>query len=46
MIGMIVGAHFGARIMLRVKAGFIRWVIIALMLLAGIRLITKAISMW
>ncbi|MFO7898922.1 MAG: sulfite exporter TauE/SafE family protein [Planctomycetota bacterium] len=45
MIGMIVGAHIGARIMLRVKAGFVRWVIIALMIGAGVRLITKAIHM-
>jgi len=45
MIGLIVGTLIGARIMLKVKAGFIRWIIIVVMIGAGIRLISKAITM-
>lgn len=45
MIGLIIGTLIGARIMLKVKAGFIRWIIIVVMIGAGIRLITKAIAM-
>lgn len=44
MIGLIVGTLIGSKIMLKVKAGFIRWIIIVVMIGAGIRLITKAIS--
>jgi uncharacterized membrane protein YfcA len=45
MIGLIVGTLIGARIMLKVKAGFIRYLIIAVMLFSGIRLVQKAIGM-
>ena len=45
MIGLIVGTLIGARIMLRIKAGFIRYLIIAVMIGAGVRLVMKAISM-
>jgi hypothetical protein len=45
MIGLIIGTLIGARIMLKVKAGFIRWIIIVVMIGAGIRLISKAITM-
>jgi hypothetical protein len=45
MIGLIVGTIIGAKIMLRVKAGFVRWIIIAIMLASGIRLIIKGVEM-
>lgn len=45
MIGLMVGAAIGARIMVKIKAGFIRWIIIFVMIGSGIRLISKAISM-
>lgn len=45
MIGLIIGTLIGARIMLKVKAGFIRWIIIVIMIGAGIRLISKAWTM-
>lgn len=44
MIGLIVGAFIGSSIMLKVKAGFVRWIIVVVMLGAGIRLIVKAIN--
>lgn len=46
MIGLIVGTLIGAKIMLIVKAGFIRYLVIIIMFGAGIRLIMKAIEMW
>ncbi len=46
MIGLIVGTLIGAKIMLKVKAGFVRWIIIVIMFGAGIRLILKAIKLW
>lgn len=45
MLGILVGARTGARVMLRVRAGFVRWIIIALMIAAGIRLIVQAFEM-
>jgi len=45
MIGLIVGTLIGSKIMLKVKAGFVRWIIIVVMIGAGIRLITKAWTM-
>jgi uncharacterized membrane protein YfcA len=45
MIGLIGGALIGSRIMVKVKAGFIRWIIIAVMMSAGVRLVIKAITM-
>jgi uncharacterized membrane protein YfcA len=44
MVGVTVGSYIGTRIMLRVNAGFVRWVIIVIMFLAGIRLMIKAAS--
>ena len=46
MIGLMVGTLIGARIMLMIKAGFIRWLIIIVMLGAGVRLLMKGIQMW
>lgn len=44
VIGLILGTIIGAKIMLRVKAGFVRWLIIAIMFLSGIRLIQKGLD--
>jgi len=43
-IGLILGTLVGAKIMVKVKAGFIRWIIIAIMFLAGIRLIQAGLE--
>ncbi|WP_245526135.1 sulfite exporter TauE/SafE family protein [Archaeoglobus profundus] len=45
LIGLILGTIIGAKIMLKVKAGFVRWLIIAIMLLSGVRLIWKGLEM-
>ena len=45
MIGLIVGTYIGAKIMLKIKAGFVRWLIIVIMFGSGIRLLMKAASM-
>ena len=45
MIGLITGALIGSRIMLKVKAGFIRWLIVVVLLVAGVRLVVKAFGM-
>jgi uncharacterized protein len=42
MIGMVVGTLIGTRIMLRVKASFIRPLIVFIMLVSGLRLLFKA----
>ncbi len=44
MIGLIIGTIIGAKIMLRVKAGFIRYLIIAIMFGSGIKLIQTGLS--
>lgn len=44
MIGLVFGTLIGSKIMLKVKAGFIRPIIILVMFGAGIRLIMKAIT--
>lgn len=45
MIGLIVETIIRAKILLKVKAGFVRWLIIAIMLGSGIRLIMKGLDM-
>ena len=45
MIGLICGTMVGAKLMLRTKATYVRWVIIGIMLLTGGRLLIKAISL-
>ena len=45
MVGMIAGTFIGAKLMLKVKAGFIRWIIIVVMIGAGVRLATKAFGL-
>lgn len=44
MIGLIVGTIIGAKIMIKVKAGFVRYIIIAVMFGSGIKLIQSGIS--
>lgn len=45
MIGLILGTYTGAKIMLKIKAGFVRWLIIGIMFFSGIRLVMKAANM-
>ncbi|MDQ7031704.1 MAG: sulfite exporter TauE/SafE family protein [Desulfonauticus sp.] len=42
MIGLIVGTIIGTKIMFKIKAGWVRWLIIVIMFFAGIRLLLKA----
>ncbi|HID42490.1 MAG TPA: sulfite exporter TauE/SafE family protein [Archaeoglobaceae archaeon] len=44
MIGLIVGTIIGAKIMIKVKAGFVRYIIIAVMFGSGIKLIQSGIT--
>lgn len=44
MIGLIVGTIIGAKIMLKVKAGFVRYIIIAVMFGSGIKLLQSGIT--
>ncbi|RLI76877.1 sulfite exporter TauE/SafE family protein [Archaeoglobales archaeon] len=46
MIGLMVGTIIGAKILLKVKAGFVRWLIIGIMLISGIRLIMKGLEIF
>lgn len=45
MIGLILGTIIGAKIMLRIKAGFVRYLIIGIMFISGVRLIQQALTM-
>jgi len=44
VIGMVIGTIIGAKIMIKIKAGFVRWLIIAVMAGAGIKLILDGVS--
>ncbi len=44
VIGLVIGTMIGARIMLRIKAGFVRWLIILLMFGSGIKLVIDGID--
>ncbi|WP_156785991.1 sulfite exporter TauE/SafE family protein [Archaeoglobus veneficus] len=44
MIGLIVGTLIGAKIMLRVKAGFVRYLIIAIMFGSGLKLLQSGLT--
>lgn len=44
LIGSILGAIIGSRIMVRVRAGVVRWLVIVIMFAAGARLILVGIS--
>ncbi len=43
--GMMLGTYIGSRIMLKVKANLVRWIIIAVMLAAGVKLIIKSLTL-
>jgi len=45
MMGVMSGTYIGSKIMLQVKAGFVRWVVIVVMFAAGVRLIIKSLDM-
>jgi len=44
VIGLVIGTIIGAKIMLRIKAGFVRWLIIAIMFGAGVKLVMDGID--
>lgn len=44
MIGLVIGTMIGARMLLKIKAGFVRYLIIALMLFSGIKLVIDGIG--
>jgi uncharacterized membrane protein YfcA len=44
MIGMVLGATLGARLMPRIKASFTRWLVIALMFGSGAKLVYDGLS--
>jgi uncharacterized membrane protein YfcA len=44
VLGLVVGTVIGAKIMLRVKAGFVRYLIIVIMFGAGIKLVLDGVS--
>ena len=44
MIGLVTGTYIGARVMIRVKAGFIRYLIIVIMFGSGIKLFLDGIK--
>ncbi|MEE8372235.1 MAG: sulfite exporter TauE/SafE family protein [Dehalococcoidia bacterium] len=44
VIGLVIGTIIGTKIMLRVKAGFVRWLIIAIMFGSGVKLVVDGID--
>jgi uncharacterized membrane protein YfcA len=44
MIGQVIGATIGARLMPRIRASFIRWLVIALMFASGVKLVFDGVS--
>lgn len=44
MIGLVIGTMIGARMLLKIKAGFVRYLIIALMLFSGVKLVIDGIG--
>jgi len=44
MIGLVIGTMIRARMLIKIKAGFVRYLIIALMLFSGIKLIIDGIA--
>lgn len=46
MLGAVVGSLVGTRIMLKIKAGVVRHLVVVVMFFAGLRLLIKAASMW
>jgi len=46
LAGQVVGGLFGALVLVQIKAGFVRWLLIGLMGFSCWGLITRALSMW
>jgi uncharacterized membrane protein YfcA len=44
VLGLVVGTIIGAKIMLKVKAGFVRYLIIVIMFGSGIKLVLDGVS--
>jgi hypothetical protein len=44
MVGLVIGTIIGAKIMIKVKARFIRWLIVAVMFVSGIKLVLDGVS--
>jgi hypothetical protein len=44
VLGMVIGTVIGAKIMLRVKVGFVRWLVILLMCGAGVKSVMDGIT--
>lgn len=44
VLGMVIGTIIGAKLMIKIKAGFVRWLIIAIMAGAGIKLILDGVG--
>lgn len=44
MVGLVIGTMIGTKIMMKIKAGFVRYLIILLMLFAGVKLIIDGIA--
>jgi uncharacterized membrane protein YfcA len=44
MVGLVAGTAIGTKIMVKVKATFVRWLVIAVMLGSGIKLVFDGLS--
>ena len=44
VLGLVIGAIAGSRIMLRIRARYVRWIVILLMLGAGVRLVMDGVG--
>ncbi len=44
VLGLVIGTIIGAKIMLKIKAGFVRWLIIVIMFGAGVKLVMDGID--
>lgn len=45
MVGTVLGSIIGAKIMFKIKVSFVRYLIIGILLLAGVKLIMRAVEM-
>jgi len=46
VIGTMLGAGIGARLLHRLPAALLRWIVIGILLLAGLRALTKGFGLW
>lgn len=44
VIGLVIGTIIGAKIMIKIKAGFVRWLIIVIMFGAGVKLVIDGVD--